>query len=314
MIQTVKGKIDNPQSGSSLIHEHISVVSNNFLNAFGNEWLDRNYLVEYAASVLKSLKEKYKLNIFVDGTIMEIGRSASLLKKVSEKSDVNIVASTGFYLFHDFGFDGVSHTYLSDLLLQECINGMDGTDVKPGILKCAGDRNELSDEIIKKHICTAIVQKETGLPVYVHCEHEGNIVFEQIEILKKYGANIEKIIIGHCAKNPSFEYLEEILKKGCCISMDQCLYLPSRKSTITQSLVKAVRNGYGNKILLSNDYCIHSDFSPKHKNGFHISEEEQVKSFGYVFDDLHMAFIADGGKQEDWDMITVNNPIEVLSI
>lgn len=86
----------------------------------------------------------------------------------------------------------------------------------------------------------------------------------------------------------------------------------SRKSTIVQSLVKTVKNGYGNKILLSNDYCIHSDFSPRYRNGFHLKSEEQVQRLGYVFDHLHIAFIANGGKHEDWDMITAKNPVDIL--
>ena len=62
MIQTVNGKINNLPSGKALLHEHISCMSSHFFNAFGKRWLDKEYLVEYVADVLKIAKEKYSVN------------------------------------------------------------------------------------------------------------------------------------------------------------------------------------------------------------------------------------------------------------
>ena len=314
MIQTVNGKITKKDMKRGLVHEHISCASNHMLKAFGNDWLNREHLTEYASDVLKAAKERYNVNLFVDGTVQELGRDAGLLKEISQKSGVNIVASAGFYLFHDFGIDGLSYTELADLLLRECELGMDGTDVKPGILKCAASRNELTDEIVKKHASVGTVQKKTGLPVYVHCEHTGSIVFEQIDELVRYGADTSRIIIGHCAKQHGFDYIKSILKRGCYISMDQCIFFPDELPTIANCIVKACADGYGDKVLFSNDYCIYSDFQPRNRNGFHLSTTEQVEKLGYVFDVIYKEFVKHGGKHEDWENITMKNVCNALDV
>lgn len=313
MLQTVNGKINKIEAGNTLIHEHISCVSNHFLHAFGKEWLNRDSLVDYAAEVLKLAKEKYSLNLLVDGTVMELGRDAALLREVSKKSSMHIIASTGFYLFHDFAFDGITHTELADLLVKECAFGMDGTDVKPGILKCAGDKERLSDELIKKHSCIGIVQKETGLPVYVHCEHKGNIVFEQIDLLVKNGANIQKLIIGHSAKRPDFNYLKNVLNRGCYVSVDQTFFIRDL-THCADFIIEACNKGYSDKLLVSNDYCIHSDFSIRNKNGFHLNIEAQALKLCDIFERLYKEFIILGGKPDYWKKITTENPINALTI
>lgn len=313
MIQTVNGKIRKEDVKTALVHEHISCMSAHLWHDFGKAWLDKDFLSEFAAGSLKIAKKKYGLNLFVDGTISEAGRDVKLLKSVSEKSDVHIVASAGFYLFHDFGLDGITHSELADLLIEQCKSGMEETDIKPGILKCASANGGMNDEMVKKHAAIGITQKATGLPVYVHCEHGENIAFEQIEVLLKNGANAKKIIIGHCAARPDFEYLEDILKQGCYISMDQG-YFRKNAESCAESLVKACRMGYREKILVSNDYCIHSDFAPRYRNGFHLSEDEQARQIGFVFDEFYEDFISAGGKQEDWDKITSQNVAEVLDV
>lgn len=314
MIQTVTGKINNIAMGKSLVHEHISCTSNNLLSAFRKDWLDREYLKEYATEILKVAKEKYSLNLLVDGTPIDLGRDADLLKEISQKSGVNIVASTGFYFFHDFGINGITHTELADFLIKECENGMDGTDVKPGILKCAASSNGFSQEIIKKHACIGIVQKETGLPIYVHCEHKDNDVFEQIDVLQKHGADIEKIIIGHCARRPDFDYLKQVLKMGCYVSVDQSFCFPNDLAYIADFVIKACEWGYTGKLLVSNDYCIHSDFELRHRNGFHLNIMEQVQKLGHVFDLLNDEFVLNGGKAEDWETIITQNTSNVLDV
>ncbi|MBR5586578.1 MAG: TatD family hydrolase [Clostridia bacterium] len=314
MIQTVTGKIENKSLGKALIHEHISCASNDLIKAFGKTWLDRDSLEDYASDTLSLLKEKYNLGLFVDGTPIDLGRDAILLKNTSLKSGMPIVASTGFYLFKTLGVLGTEENELADLLIYECTKGMEGTDVKPGILKCATVYSGLNTETLRKHAAVGITQKETGLPVYVHCEHNENVVFDQIDILKKYGANPEKLVIGHTAHRPSADYLESVLKTGCYISIDQCHCFPDRLTEIAESVLSLCKKGYGDKILISGDLCIHNDFAARKTNGLHLDKFEQAKRFGYMFDKLYCEFLAVGGNPADWEKMTEQNPYQVLDV
>ena len=314
MIQTVNGKIEKDTLGKTLAHEHISCASNDFVRAFGKKWLDKALLADYASDVLALAKKEYGICTFVDGTPIELGRDVSLLKEVSDKSGVNIVASTGFYWFPDLEFMNNDEKLLSELLIMEIEEGIEETGIKPGILKCAAGYLGMTNDIITRHSAVGIAQEKTGLPAYVHCEHRGDIAFEQIDALVKNGATPEKIIIGHSALRPEWDYYARLLKSGCYVCVDQCHCVPDKLDSVSECVANACESGYGDKILLSNDFCIHSDFSPKDKNGLHLEKSEQVRNMGYAFDSLYDRFISHGGKEEDWQKITAKNHAEVLDI
>lgn len=314
MIQTVTGKLEKAALGKILMHEHVSCASNDFTKAFGKKWLDREVLSDYAAEVLRLVKNAYGLGLFVDGTPIDLGRDVALLKDTSLKSGVPIVASTGLYWFPSFEFDYNKESEIAQWMIDECVDGVYGTDVKPGIIKCAAGRFGMTDEVVKKHAAMGIVQKETGLPVYVHCEHREDLAFSQLDALQKHGANAEKIIIGHCVLRPSAEYMMRILDTGCYIAMDQCFCNKDKTAELVQCLVTLCEKGYVNRILLSNDYCIHSDFKPHSANGLHLPPMEQVQDLGDIFQRVFDAFCAQGGKLSHWQCMTEQNPLDVLDV
>lgn len=314
MIQTVTGAISKTDLGAVLMHEHISCSSLSFNNAFGTMWLDKNKLKTLACETLKQTKHKYNLGLMVDATPIDLGRDALLLKEVSELSGVKIVASTGFYYLQSIEFFNNSPQELTEWLIYECKNGIDNTDIKPGILKCATGNMGITEDNFRKLSAMAIVQKETGLPLYVHCEHYEDIAFKQLEILLQNGASMEKIIIGHTAIRPNTDYLESILNEGCYICMDQCHCYPHNQTAIAEALVKLCQKGYMDKILLSNDYCIHSDFCNKKTNGLHLSSDEHTKKLGHIFDFQYKEYVAMGGKDRDWETIVYKNSVNILDV
>lgn len=314
MIQTVTGAINKTDLGAVLMHEHISCKSLSFDAAFGEKWLDKNNLKKLASNTLKLTNQKYNLGLLVDATPIDLGRDATLLKEVSELSGVKIVASTGFYYLQSIEAFNNSPQELAKWLIKECKNGINGTDIKPGILKCATVNMGITEDNLKKLSAMGIIQKETGLPLYVHCEHKEDIAFKQLEILLKNGANIDKIIIGHTAIRPDADYLESVLKTGCYICMDQCHCYPHNLNTIAETLVNLCQKGYSDKILLSNDYCIHSDFCNSKTNGLHLSSSQHAEGLGYIFDLQYKGYIAMGGNEEDWNTMLYKNPIDILDI
>ena len=312
MIQTVTGAISKTDFGAVLMHEHISCSSLSFHSAFGNAWLNKEQLENLAAETLKQTKQKFNLGLMVDGTPIDLGRDVLLLKEVSELSGVKIVASTGFYYLQSIEALNNSPQELANWLIYECANGVGDTHIKPGILKCATGSLGLTEDNLKKLSAMAIVQKETGLPLYVHCEHYEDIAFKQLNILLENGAIPEKIIIGHTAIRPDAEYLESILKMGCYICMDQCHCYPHNKAVIAETLVKLCQKGYTDKILLANDYCIHSDFGNNKINGLHLNPAQHTDGFGYVLDLQYKEYIAMGGNDEAWETMICKNAMDIL--
>ena len=314
MIRTVTGAIEKAELGAVLMHEHISCSSLSYGITFGKTWLDKKQLKSLSIETMKLLRKKHRLGLMVDGTPIDLGRDVVLFKEIAELSGVKIVASTGFYYLQSIEAINNDAGELAKWLIDECQNGIAGTDIKPGILKCATGTLGITDDNQKKLSAMGAVQSETGLPLYVHCEHKDNIAQKQIDILRENGANTEKIIIGHAAICPDTEYLEKILDTGCYICMDQCHCYPRKLTEISSALIYLSNKGYVNKILLSNDYCIHSDFSRRDKNGLQLNPMQHAKSMGYLFDKLYQEYISVGGSEKDWNTMIYKNPIEVLNV
>jgi len=222
---------------------------------------------------------------------------------------VKIVASTGFSYYPDLFTENRTSEQLAAWILKECTDGMEGTGIKPGILKCASHGNIISNDSKKRLQAMAIVQKETELPMYVHCSHSGE-VYEKIKLLIESGAIPEKLIIGHCGLNPDPDYLEVFLKKGCYISMDQNHCSP-RKSEVSKSLTELCCRGYGGRICLSSDHCIYSDFTSEELTGIEKQPEEHVYMLNYQQNEIYSDF---KGSDKDWRKMTGQNIVDILDM
>ncbi len=305
MIYTVTGEVQKADFGRACIHEHICVVSNDMKHTFGTSWFDRDKVITLASEVLKKLG----FGLFVDGTPCDLGREAEILKAVSENSGVKIVASTGFYYYPDLFTESRTPSELAAWILKECVEGMEGTDIKPGILKCASNGAEISNDLKKRLSAMAMVQKETGLAMYVHCSHSGEAL-DTIKILADSGAIIEKLIIGHCGLKPDSDYLEEILSKGCYIAMDQN-HSSGRKEEIPKTLKELCDRGYANRICLSSDHCIYSDFTDGKNTGIEKTHEEHIHILNYQQENIYPVF---EGSKYDWRKMTSKNIVDILDV
>lgn len=314
MIKTVTGNIGIADVKKALVHEHIQCVSNDMLHVFGDEWIDNNVLAKYASDILKSINEKWNVNLIVDGTPIDLGRNISLLKSVSEKSGTYIVASTGLYHYPSFVTEGNDEIQIATWFLKECTEGAEKTGVFPGMLKCAVPHEGITFDAKKRMTAMAYVAKETHLPIYVHCPHKVDIAREQLKILLNNGVKAHQIIIGHCAINPNSAYLKDILKTGCYIAMDQCHCSWRAPEEIAMCLYELCKDGYSSKVMLSNDLCIYSDFPHRNKNGMHLTVEEHAENFGFIFKRILPAFESVGGNDEYITKMVRDNVLEVLDV
>src|SRR6195952_959480 len=100
-IQTVTGPIGLDQLGRTLMHEHL------FIAFAGSEFdpsvtFDRAGFVSEAVRRLRQLRIEHGVRSFVDPCPIELGRDAALMREIAEKSEMNVVCTTGFY-FEDMG-------------------------------------------------------------------------------------------------------------------------------------------------------------------------------------------------------------------
>ncbi len=99
----------------------------------------------------------------VDATPVGLGRDVRGLKRASQKTGVNIIATTGWWgmepplrRIYSGGKNG------RQAFADDINKGCDGTDIKAGILKAAMDKEGPTPWNIKTHHAVGMAQIETG--------------------------------------------------------------------------------------------------------------------------------------------------------
>lgn len=260
-INTVLGEITPEEINHVLCHEHVVCISHAMKAGFGDRWFNTEEVIDYAVKLFGQAKNECGINTIIDGTPLNLGRDISLLKEVSQKSGVNIIASSGLYYTEDYFLRGKTPEFLAEFFIYECINGINNTGVKPGFLKCATNDAGVTDLNRITLETMAIVQRETKLPMFAHNYHAKKTAYDQLEIFGNYGVDLSKIVIGHSSSTADIAYLEELLKQGCYLGFDRIGYRCLDQAKV---IVELIRRGWEDKILLSHDYSIYID-SKNHK-------------------------------------------------
>ncbi len=310
MIRTVCGDIPKGEYGSVLMHEHIQCVSNDMFLTFGDKWLDTDKLEARAVSILLRLKEKLGLGVYVDGTAIDLGRNVPMLQRIAEKTGVHIVASTGFYYYPSMLSCQRSAEELSAWLLYECETGMEGTDIRAGILKCAAD-GVMTPDMAKRLEAVAAVQSKTGLPMYAHCSHTGEIAYDMMKIFAERGVDPEKTVLGHASRRLDVNYLETLLKEGYYICIDQSF--AGSESRVAEAVYALCERGYEKKLLFSHDRAIYNDFECESYLGMDCEEEVHVNRYCFLQNRLIPAFEALGCRKAQCELFLHKNAMDILN-
>jgi len=139
-INSVLGKIDIDSLGYTLSHEHVLTASAGIIHSYP-KLINKDKLIDSAIKEFKKLK-KEGIDSIIDVTTMDLGRDVDLLQKVSEASNVNIICATGTWRDIPRSFWYKSTKEISELYIDEIIEGIDSTNIKAGIIKVANDVEE----------------------------------------------------------------------------------------------------------------------------------------------------------------------------
>jgi len=233
--------------GRTSVHEHIICGAPLFFKSFGEKWMKAETIAEKATSQLKAARQLYGLKTIIDGTPFALSRDVKLLKKISLAAGVNIIASTGYFTNSDDLY-GIPAEIQAGYFIDECENGLEGTDIKPGFLKCATD----PQSSLRSVEIMALVQKQTGLPLFAHSDSKAKTGLKQLAIFEKAGANLEKIVIGHVGDAHDASYPKELLKHGCYVSFDR-LYQADDIAAKAKMIVELAGKGWLERIVLGHD-------------------------------------------------------------
>ena len=264
MVDTIHGPIHPNELGGTLIHEHIaSTYSGWFIDATRYPF-DTSAVIAGILRDMESMKA-CGINSLVDATVAELGRDIRLLEEISDKTDVNIIAATGFftesagspaYFKYIDAMTGNGVKDVTELMEMEVTKGIEGTRIKAGVIKLATGFGTITP--YEKMIFTgaARVQKTTGVPIITHTE-KGTMGPEQADLLISEGADPKHIMIGH-ADSGDIKYYLNILKKGVFVGFDRWglndPVVSGGLDTIRLGCVIAlIHMGYANQLMVGHD-------------------------------------------------------------
>ena len=255
-IHTVLGEINANDIGTVLSHEHVVCVSHAMKIGFGDNWFSTSEVIDTAVQALQQAKTECGVDTIIDGTPLNLGRDVPMLQEISRRSGVNIILSTGLYYTEDYFLRAKTPEFLSQFFIDECVNGIANTGIKPEFLKCATNDNGVTPLNRKSLETMAIVQRETDLPLFAHNHHATKTPYEQIKVFEKQRVNLEKVIIGHCSDSNDIHYLEDFLRQGCYLGFDR---IHANCFDIAKTICTLIERGWEDKLLFSHDWAVFID-------------------------------------------------------
>jgi phosphotriesterase-related protein len=306
-IHGVCGPIDTAQLGFTLMHEHILNANWAMRQSFP-EWLDVEDHVERAVREIRSAVERGVTSI-VDLTTIDLGRDIHVIREAAEKAEAQVIAATGFYWTEHPWLVGWTADQLVEWLIRDITDGIQGTDARAGIIKCATDHLGVTPTNKKLLQVAARLHRATGVPISTHTACEQRTGLAQIDVFGEEGVDLSRVVIGHCGDTDDLEYLEAILASGCTIGMDRFglnHILPMDKRVST--LAELCRRGHAERMGLSHDACCHIDWFPaRHADSFWPQW-----NFRHIPDDVIPALRKEGVGEEQIRQLTVENPRRVF--
>jgi len=255
-VQTVLGPIKPEALGRTLMHEHL------FASFPGVEFdslypFDRAAFVARAVSRLRDLKA-FGVKTFVDPCPIELGRDVELFAEVSERAEINIICTTGFY-FEAWGLPVYwkmrTAEEIAELYVREIEYGCGATRIRAGAIKCATDA--LMTEQEEKFLAAAcIAQRATGVPIITHTQ-DGVGGLEQQAAFARGDVEAHRCLIGHCCGNSDSTYHRKVAEGGSYVGFDRVGKSQFQSDDVrADNLVKLFHGGFASQIMISQDaYC-----------------------------------------------------------
>ncbi|HUG16550.1 MAG TPA: hypothetical protein VMM78_16210 [Thermomicrobiales bacterium] len=267
-VNTVLGPIHPDELGFCLPHEHVWCDQHlaRRPELFGLTRSTSNYMrLDNEARMLDELQAYRHAGgrAIVEVTCDGWGRDLDVLARLSEGSEVHIVATAGFYIEPCMPafIDDWSVERLADHITREIREGVGETGRRCGVLKSAVHRARVEGLELKGLRAVAIAQRRTGVAITTHTTgarrqevRGGTVGVEQLAILKAEGVDPARLIVGHVDERPDIDVLSALAAEGCFIQFDvidkEHYLLDQTRAELVQALIE---RGFVRHLLLSHD-------------------------------------------------------------
>ncbi|MDI7275183.1 MAG: hypothetical protein QME94_04315 [Anaerolineae bacterium] len=302
---TVRGPVDTGQMGTTLMHEHV---------LFQFDDSRRKQSVDFAVDLLREARQA-GVRTVVDLTPV---RRIDWLWDVASQVDLHIVVCTGYYLerLTPRFLAELSEAQMVERMVRELSEGIDGTHVRAGIIKVAGDRPELTPWELQVLSAAAKAQQRTGACIATHACAGAR---EQAEGLARAGADLERVFFSHVEAEFGWEgrtlqeearYLEQVARWGGSLLFNNFGFeFDTPWPDLTYLLHYLCDKGLASKVLVSVD-C-NWRWNERGEIEFEAEREHpetRARTFAYMMTHAVPALLEAGFSEADVQTFLVENP------
>ncbi len=308
-VNTVSGPVDTADLGFTLMHEHVFVLTEGLYAMFPHLW-DAEARVAQATASLKEAKA-HGVATIVDLTVLGLGRDVSRVREIARAAGMQVIVATGLYTYdelpHYFRSRSVEH--LADAFVHDVEDGIQGTEIKAGILKCATDEKGLTSGVEKVLRAAAQAHRRTGIPISTHTHAGTKRGLDQQRIFREEGVDLGRVVIGHSGDSEDISYLEELMDAGSYIGMDR-FGIESILSTDRRVAViaKLCERGHADRMVLAHDAACYIDWYEQAL----VRQAAPKWNYLHIPDEVVPALRQAGVTDEQIKTMTVDNPRRIF--
>ncbi len=310
-IPTVTGTVDSDKMGITLMHEHV-------LHHVAIPPEKEQRSLEFALQLLKDA-ERVGINTIVD---LSPTRDVRLYQQLAKEVSVNIILSTGAYVQRRMpeSLIKLTEAEFKAKMRREISEGIDGTDIRAGIIKVAAQNTPLTTWEMEKFRAAGQVQKELDVPVATHATHNpGN----HLDILIQNGANPRRLYFCHSeakfgwggkSREEMAKEMERIAKQGGTLLFNNFEY---GFDTPWEDFVYLIRylcdNGCAGNVLTAMDCGWDWEGDRIVVNTELKHPETRKKTFAYAMTDAVPDLLKAGFSSKEIHTFLIDNPARIFS-
>jgi phosphotriesterase-related protein len=274
-IPTVLRPIDTAELGRTYMHEHIFSLTTDVQQNYPQEWGNEEDRITNAVGKLGALAAQ-GVKTIVDPTVVGLGRYIPRIRRVAARvPELNIIVATGIYTYESapffFAFRGPALNEalgtevpdpMVDMFVGDITDGIAGTGVKAGMLKCAIDAYGMTPGVERVMRAVAKAHLQTGVPVTVHTHPASQAGLEVQRVLcDDEGVPPGRVVLGHSGDTTDCDHLGKLAEAGFVLGFDRFgINTETTFEARADTLVEMCRRGYASSIVLSHDASCYIDW------------------------------------------------------
>lgn len=296
-VRTVSGDIDPSEMGVTYAHDHIYCIPQ-----LWKEKGDTDLLLDSpeASQAELELFAKAGGRTIYDATAIDYGRDVGTVKRIAEAAGVQVIATAGFNkaIMWPGTMPGKGMTFnqwiasqsrdaLARHVVAEVTEGMDGTDVRGGVVKFGTGYNTMNESEIKILLAVLDAHKETGAPIHSHTEL-GTMALEQLDLVTAEGVDPARLTIAHLDRNPDPWLHRKVAETGVFFSFDGITRVKYYSEDVrTRCILDLVRWGHEDQIMVGGDIARRTMFASYGEGGL---------GMGFILEKWKPRFIEEAGE------------------